>query len=82
MTAVVGACPCAISLDHFDFRLFMLAHIVKMRMNLLSVLFLDGSSSFYFSRKLFGFGAYAVLLIIWSAVMEYWPYFRVQFLFQ
>ena len=36
-----------------------LAHIVRIRMNLLLVLFRDGSSSSYFSRKLFKFRAYA-----------------------
>ena len=39
-----------------------LAHIVEIRMNSLSVLFRDGSSSSYFSRKLFEFWAYANIL--------------------
>ena len=52
-------------------------------MNLISVLFWDGSSSSYFSRKLFEFGAYAnSLLFMWIAVMVYWQYFIISFLFQ
>jgi len=39
-----------------------LAHIVKIRMNSLSVIFQDGGSSCYFSRKLFEFLAYAHFL--------------------
>ena len=46
LKAVVGTCSCAISLDHLDFRLLCLAHIVKIRMNSLSVLFRDGSPSY------------------------------------
>ena len=38
---------------------FTLAHIVEIRMNSLSVLFWNGSSSSYFLRKLFEFWAYA-----------------------
>ena len=59
MKAVVETCSCAVSLGHLDFRLLCLAHIVEIRMNLLSVLFRDGSSSSHFLRKLFKFGAYA-----------------------
>ena len=62
MKAVVRTCACAISLHHLnlDFSLLCLAHIAtRIRMNSLSVLFRDGSSSSYCSRKLFEFGAYA-----------------------
>ena len=78
--AVVGACPCAISLDHFDFRLFVGSY--SQNEDEFTFSFISRRKFIYFSRKLFGFGAYAVLLIIWSAVMEYWQYFRVQFIFQ
>ena len=39
-----------------------LAHIVEIRMNSLSVLFRDGSLSSNFSRKLFEFWVYAIIL--------------------
>ena len=57
MKAVVRTCSCAISLDHLDFRLLCMAHIVEIRMNLLSVSFQNGSS--YLCWKLLEFWAYA-----------------------
>ena len=70
MKAVVGTCSCAISLVHLDFRLLCLAHIAtRIRMNSLSVLFRDGSSSSYFWRKLFEFGAYANSVDLGSSVV-------------
>ena len=45
LTIYISDCPC-------------LDHIFEIRMNSLLVLFPDGSSSSYFSRKLFGFKAY------------------------
>ena len=54
MKGIVGTWSCAISLNHLDFRLLCVAHIVKIRMNLLSVSFRDGSSS-YLRRKLLEF---------------------------
>ena len=59
MKAVVRTCACAFSLDHLDFRQLCMAHIVKIRMHSLSVLFRYGSSHYYFLTKLFEFAAYA-----------------------
>ena len=58
MKAVVGTCACAISWP-FEFQIVYvwLTSLLEIRMNSLSVLFRDGSSSSYFSRKLFEFGA-------------------------
>ena len=79
MKAVVGTCFYAISLDHLDFRLLCLAHIVEIMMNSLSVLFRDGSFSSYLSRKLFEFRVMRIPLIIWIAVMVRWQYFKMFF---
>ena len=51
-------------------------------MNSLLVLFRSGRWSSYFSRKLFHFDRMQILLIIWIAVMVYWQYFIMNFLFQ
>ena len=60
INAVVRTCACAIALDRFDLKIVYvwLTYLVKIRMNLLSVLFWEGSLSSYFLRKLFKFGAY------------------------
>ena len=52
-----------------------LAHIVEIRMDSLSVLFQDGSSSSNFSRKVFEFCAYTNILDNWIAAMVHWQYF-------
>ena len=60
MKTVVGTCSCAISLDHLDFRLLCLAHIATRNQDeFTAIFFRDGSSTSYFSRKLFELGAYA-----------------------
>ena len=58
--AGVRICACAIALDRLDLKIVYvwLTYLVKIRMNLLSVLFWEGSLSSYFLRKLFKFGAY------------------------
>ena len=58
--AGVRTCACAIALDRLDLKIVYvwLTYLVKIRMNLLSVLFWEGSLSSYFLRKLFKFGAY------------------------
>ena len=59
-----------------------LAHIGKIRMNSLSVLFRDGKSSSYFLRELFEFELMRILLILWSAAMVQWQYFIMYFFIQ
>ena len=58
MKADVGTWACTLSLDQLIPDCLCLAHVVEIRINSLSVLFRDGNSSLYFSRKLFEFKAY------------------------
>ena len=51
-----------------------LAHIVEIRMNSLSVLFWDRSSSFYVSKSCLNFELMQILLIIWIAVIVHRQY--------
>ena len=53
--AGVSTCACAIALDRLDLKIVYvwLTYLVKIRMNLLSVLFWEGSLSSYILRKLF-----------------------------
>ena len=61
MKAIVGTCPGhgPHSLDHLDFRFFICGSQSQNQDEFTVRLFLDESSSSYFSRKLFEFGAYA-----------------------
>ena len=83
MKAVIGTCPCANSLDHLDFRLFIFGSHILSQDEFTVRLIQDGSSSSWFSRKLFKYansldhldcshGALAVLYIKFFISVDKW----------
>ena len=82
--AVVRTCTCAISLDHFDFRLFFF-WLLKSKLRWIPY------CQFYFESEVHrpkfkgscsNLELMLILLIIWIAVMVHWQYFITKFLFQ
>ena len=63
MKALVGACTCAISLGHLDFRLFMFGSSSQNQDEFTVSFISRRKSTFNFLRNLFEFGAYVILLI-------------------
>ena len=84
MKAVVRTCACDVSLDHLDFRLCMFGSHSYSKSGWMHC-------QFYFETEVHlpifwgscsNLELMQILLIIWIAVMVYWQYFIIKFLFQ
>ena len=79
MKAVIGTCPCANSLDHLDFRLFIFGSHIQSQDEFTVRLIQDGIHHPDFRGSCSNM---QILLIIWTAVMVHWQYYILNFLFQ